>query len=387
MNFTIPVDAFQNVVRKMSYILKVATDDVTSMMMIEALDDEVRFSGNSGSVGLLITNKDCDVAEKGKVLLQLRDISGYIAKFVPINNGVGTEKFNILSKDILDEKSEQVVNTEWVIKSKTSFKSGKPAYKTLKFKSYDTNSLPPIKEFEDAELIINSDIILEGLNKILHCVDPNEIREAVAGMYLSIDDNKIVFTGTNGIKLAEAKLDVVADIKQSAHVLKYSMALAMKMALDHNSQVFIKFEDRHMYVKCNDVYLSGGLVLNEPYPNYIEALQSYEKTLSIPRFDLVDSISAAISVLDAEDNHRLTMNFSGNTLTLKNSRIEVVHEFDDEFEHELNIDLNGTFLLQIVSDFIGEYIEICFTDNVGSISFRAKDNPDYASLLMLLRLR
>jgi len=142
-----------------------------------------------------------------------------------------------------------------------------------------------------------------------------------------------------------------------------------------------------MYVRCNDVYLNGGLVLNYPYPNYKPTLSNYDKIITIPRYDLIDSVSAVNSALDPEDNNRLTMRFDGNKLTLRNDKIEAVHEFESPFEHSLDIDVNGMFLLQIMSDFVGEYLELCFVDNVKPLIFRAKDNPDHTSLLMLLRRR
>ena len=376
MDFTIPVETLQNVVKKMSYVLKIATDDVTSMMMMDASGDQVKFYGTGGAVHEIITARDCEIAEKGKILMQLRDISNYIIKFMPLSDGFGTESFRIIADD-----------REGTIKTKTIFPSGKPAYRKLKFKTFNTALLPTIKDFEDAQLIVNSDILLEGLGKILHCVDPSEIREALSGVYICVDKDKIIFTGTNGVKLSEAKLNIVADIKESIYVLKYSMAIAMKMSLDHDSQVFMKFEGRDMYIKCNDVYLSGGLVLNDPYPDYKSTLKAFDKVMSIPRYDLIDSVSAANSVLDPEDNHRLTMQFRGNELTLKNDRMEAVHKFDYEFAYDLDVDVNGAFLLSMITDLTGEYLEVCFIDNLKPVILRAKDNTDHTSLLMLLRRR
>lgn len=376
MDFVIPVQAFQNIIRKMGYILKTTEDDVSSMMLIEALEDKIRFSGTDKDVHMVIYTRDCTIAEKGKCLLQLRDINAYIQKFVPLSEGVGTESFRI------------VTNTkEGFIKTKTTFPSGKPSYRSLTFKLFEPQLLQPIKEFQDAQLIVNSDIILEGLNKILHCVDPSEIRRALSGLYVSIDGDKITFAGTNGVKLSETQLPITADIRQSIHILKYSMALAMKLVLDTNAQAFIKFEDRTLYVRCNDIYLAGNLILNETYPDYQSTLKNYSSIITMPRYDLIDTVSAANSVLDKEDNNRLTMKFDGNTLTLKNDKLEAVHEFDYKFDHTLDMDVNGAFLLQILMDFVGSNLEICFNDGSKPVIFRVKDNPSHTSLLMPLRRR
>jgi len=376
MDFSIPVGTLQTVASKIGSILKLTTDDVTSMMMIDATKEYVKFYGTSGSVHAVIHARNCEIREKGKILLQLREVQNYVSKFAPFVDGFGTKEFRILSDD-----------KEGTIKTKTEFINSKPAYRTLKFKLYNTAMLPPIKEFEDAQLIINSNIILEGLNKILPCVDPNEIRHAMSGVYVSINADTLVFAGTNGVKLSEAKLPINADIKQENHVIKYAMASALKSLLDRDAQVFIRFEGRDMYIRCNDLYLSGGLIINEPYPNYKDALMAYDKVLTIPKNVLIDNVAAANSVLDSEDNFRMTINFKGSVLTIKNDRIEVTHDFEQPFDHDLDTDVNGAFLLSMISNFIGSQLEICFTDTSNSIIFKSKEHADHTALLTRLRRR
>lgn len=376
MDFSISVSDLQSIVGKIGGILKLTMDDVTSMMLIDATGDYVKFCGTSGSVHAVINAKECKIIEKGKVLLQLREVQNYISKFAPFVDGFGTKEFRIVS----DGK-------EGIIKTKTEFVNNKPSYRALKFKLYNVAMLPPIKEFEDAQIIINSNIILEGLYKILPCVDPNEIRRAMSGVYVSINSDSLVFAGTNGIKLSEAKLPINADIAQEDHVIAYSMAVAIRAMLDRDSQVFMRFEGRDMYIRCNDLYLSGGLILNETYPNYKGALTSFDKTISIPKNILIDNVAAATGVLDAEDNFRVTINFTDNIFTLKNDRIETHHEFDTSFAHNLDTDVNGAFLLAMISHFSGDELELCFTDNSNSIIFRSKDNIDHTTLLTRLKRR
>ena len=68
MDFTISVESLQSIISKMTSVLKLTTDDATSMMRIEVSDEKVIFCGTSGTVHLVITAKDCDVKENGKIL-------------------------------------------------------------------------------------------------------------------------------------------------------------------------------------------------------------------------------------------------------------------------------------------------------------------------------
>jgi len=98
-------------------------------------------------------------------------------------------------------------------------------------------------------------------------------------------------------------------------------------------------------------------------------------------------MSTVVGVLDQEDNNRLTIVFNDNKMLLKNDRLEVVHEFDYKFEHNLDVDINGVYLLAMITNFVGKTLEICFIDNNRPLIFRDKENIDNTALLMLLRRR
>jgi len=58
MEFIIPVDTLQHIVTQMSQVIKIASDDVTSMVLIEVLEDRVKFYGTSDSVYVVMTARD-----------------------------------------------------------------------------------------------------------------------------------------------------------------------------------------------------------------------------------------------------------------------------------------------------------------------------------------
>jgi len=112
-----------------------------------------------------------------------------------------------------------------------------------------------------------------------------------------------------------------------------------------------------------------------------------EEFVTFPRRDFTDSVITVMDVLDPEDNHRLTINFSGNELILKNDVVEALHKFDDAFGTELDIDVNGVALASILRDFTGEYLEAHFTKNNNYIIFKSKDDDKHTALLTIVRRR
>lgn len=374
MEFKIPVEELQSVVTRISTVIKMNEDDVTGMVMVEVGSD-VKFKSTDGSTTLVITNDQCDIISTGRVLLRLRDVSGYISKFVPLVDGYGTKDFHFI-----------VEGPEGLLKAKTYFQSTKPSYRRLRFETFKSDIYPSVKPFDEAQLILNSSILKRGISKVMYCVNPGDVRRSITGVNVIIKDDAIVFAGTNGIKLAEFELDINADIENSSCIFKYSFASVLRSVLDDDAQVFMKFEGSHAYIKSNDVYIIGSLIINESYPNY-KAMFELEKIITVPRLDFTDSVHTVMDVLDPEDNHRLTVNFNDTKLFLKNDVVESVQEFDDPFESNLDIDINGEFLDSILYNFIGEKLELHFTEGNNYIVFKSSESDKQTALLTVVKRR
>jgi DNA polymerase-3 subunit beta len=375
MEFKIPVEELQNVFARLGNVVRMNESGLTGMVLIEVDQNEVNFKCTDGSASLIVTSAQCEVVKPGKLLLRFRDVKGYIMKFVPLMEDYGTENFHFIA-----------TADEGLIKTKTMFQSGKPSYRKLKFEVFNPSIYPNIQVFEDAQLIVNSNILKRGIAKVLHCINPGEVRKAITGLNITVDDDKIIFVGTNGVKLAEYRMDIVADVRHASHILSYGLASVLRNLLDDDAQVFMKFDGRHVHVKSNEVYLIGSLIINESYPNY-KPMFTLDKIIEVPRIDFADSVVSVMDVLDPEDNHRLTLNFNDSTLTLKNDRVEAVHEFGEPFGTDLDVDVNGEFLGSILRDFIGNDLEVHFTEGNNYVVFKVKDNPDHNALLTIVKRR
>jgi len=374
MEFKIPVDELQSIISKLSNVVKMNESDITGMVVVEVGED-VKFKATDGYVTLGISSDVCEIISKGKVMVKLRDIKGYIMKFIPLMGEYGTKDFHFIVDDNVG-----------LIKSKTLFESGNPSYRRLKFETCNTE-YPTIKPFGEAQLIVNSSILKYGIAKVLHCINPGEVRRAMAGLKIVITDGKIIFAGTNGVKLAEYALDVNADLKHDAVIFRHGFANILRSILDDDSQVLIRFEGRHVYMVCNSMYIIGSLIIGENYPNYAPYFK-YEKTITLPRVNFTDNVIAVMDVLDQEDNSRLTLNFTDNVLKLKNDRVEVENTFAEAFETNLDVDVNGEYLASILKDFNkGENIEIRFVEGESYLVFKSIEDDKHTALLTIVHRR
>jgi len=208
----------------------------------------------------------------------------------------------------------------------------------------------------------------------------------MTGVKVAIKEDGIVFAGTNGVKLAEFELDINADIEKASYIFSYNFASTLRAILDDDAQVFMKLEGRNVYIKSNDMYIVGGLIINESYPNY-EPMFDLQKVIGFPRIDFVDTVHTLMDVLDPEDNSRLTITFKGSELLLKNDVVNSVADFGEPFETELDVDVNGEFLDSLLKDFSSDRLEVHFTEGSNYLVFKSPESDKHTALLTIVKRR
>jgi DNA polymerase III sliding clamp (beta) subunit (PCNA family) len=373
MEFKIEVSELQSILAKLAIVSKPSDEDMGSMIVVEGNDAGLSFKSAVGRLTLIISAEKFEMISKGIFLFRLTDLKAYAQKFVSFVGDYGTKDFHFIEGD-----------SDCLVKSVTYFPSEKPSYRKLKLPIFHLD-FPAIKPFDDPLLIINSSILKKGLNRVLHCINPGEVRRAMTGANITIMTDKIIFAGTNGVKLAEFSLPINADIDNKSYLFTYGLAAAMRSVLDDDAQVFMKFEGDRAFIRSNNIYLIGPILLGEKFPDY-KALFKLEKTIKVPRLDFYDSIHTVMDVLDPEDNHRLSITFSGNDMLLKNDKSECKQTFDNSFD-TLDIDVNGLFLDALLTNILGDNLEIYFKEGNNYIVFKSIENPDHTALITTVKRR
>jgi DNA polymerase III sliding clamp (beta) subunit (PCNA family) len=372
MEFKIEVNELQNILAKLAVVIRPNDEDMGSMVIVEGTEGLV-FKSVSGRMTLAISAEKFEMISKGSFLFRLTDLKAYAQKFVPFVGDYGTKDFHFVVSD-----------SDCTIKSVTQFPSQKPSYRKLKIPIFHLD-FPSTKHFEDPLLIVNSSILKKGLNRVLHCINPGEVRRAMTGANITIMTDKIVFAGTNGVKLAEFSLPINADIDNKSYLFTYGLASAMRSVLDDDAQVFMKFEGDRAFIRSNNIYLIGPILIGEKFPDY-KALFQLEKTVKIPRLDFYDSVHTVMDVLDPEDNHRLSVTFQGNDMLLKNDKSECKQTFDTSFDN-LDVDVNGVFLDALLTNILGDNLEIYFKEGNNYIVLKSVENPDHTALITTVKRR
>jgi len=375
MEIKIGVEELQEIFGVLSNVVRGNDDDVTSMVMMYTKNDKINFRASNISTTVEINARGGEIIKPGKVLFKLQDIKGYIGKFIPLIEDYGTEWFHFVIEDV-----------SGFLKTKTLFKENKPAYRKLKFSTYNYDMPSNLKEFPEPQFILNSTILKMGINKVLYCVNPQDFRKALSGVKITLQQDKIIFAGTDGVKLSEFIVDINTSVEEKSYIFRYDLAYILKSILPDDSQVFINIDSNRMYVKSNNLYIIGGLILDETYPDY-RSMFDLENVIRIPTEDFYDSIRVTTDVLESEDNFRLSLKMSDNILKIRSKWIESEEEFKENFGSVLDIDINGVLLESVLRGIRGENLDIMFTSDANYIVMRSVEYPNQTALLTTLKRR
>jgi len=377
MEFKIYVDQFKLIISRLFTVLK-AADDFDNCY-IEVMEDMVKFYCHNNYVYLAVTSKDAEIIETGSCTVGFKNVYNYVSKFSILVDDEGTEHFHF---SVRDDKGS--------IKTKTLFKNSKPSYKSMKLKLIKGN-YRKIDDVEDVDIILNSDMLRGGIEKTASYIDKDGLRYAMSGLNFIIKKDSIVFVGTDGRRLSEyvMYIDNTKDFSE-AYILNSHFVTGLYKLLDKNSQVFLKFENGFVYLKCNNIFFTGSLLVGEEYPNYKTDLEGYEHIITVPYTPFIDGVSSLMGLLDKDDFSRMTLEIEGGSMRLSNNILSIDMELDTEVETPLLMDVNGILLLSLLNSFSkdSEVVDICFTNNANLLlTFKVPGDDDHKILLGTVRRR
>jgi hypothetical protein len=73
-------------------------------------------------------------------------------------------------------------------------------------------------------------------------------------------------------------------------------------------------------------------------------------------------------------------------MLLKNDKSECKQTFDNSFD-TLDIDVNGLFLDALLTNILGDNLEIYFKEGNNYIVFKSIENPDHTALITTVKRR
>lgn len=252
----------------------------------------------------------------------------------------------------------------------------------LKIKWFEASEFPLIPTIrEEISLNISGKIIKKSIDKTLFSSAEWNIRPTLAGLYVNIKNNEVIFASTDSFRLSEHKTPLTETVSTDfSQIIPSKTCNQIKSIIDDEQEVKIVSWDNQVAFLTWDVKVYSRL-LNWKFPDYTSFFpNSYSTKAEVNRIDLMWALKK-INLVSRENNYSIKMSLSGSRwIELETSETQI-WEWDVTLigvvEWEDNIVwINSTYFLEVLGVIETTHISISFENPLSPILISPVTDPD-----------
>lgn len=245
------------------------------------------------------------------------------------------------------------------------------------------------------EFKLNSNQIIEIINKTTHAISNDETRLFLNGIYLQEVDGKLRSVATDGYRLALVETELsnnkIEALVNGIIIPKKGVIELKKIAEAYpDKEISISVDESFIYLNANDNYLLAIRLIAKEYLKYQAVIP--KKTVFFADIERSAFINAVrrIKIMANERSN-------GVKLILKENEMIVAanHPSLGEAQEKININYSGKefeigfnakFLIDTLSIFGDEDIRMEFNNELSPVAIKSSKNQNYLCIVMPLKL-
>ncbi len=286
-----------------------------------------------------------------------------------------------LKDDTIDFSLEGSTLKSITTKAKSSF-SGMPA-----------SEFPTIEADENAKSItVKSKLFLDALSKVSFSVAIDESRPILTGIYVRINEGRLVLASTDGFRMAEYRLDVEeTDVKEFACVVpgKYLFEIAKSFCSEAEDIRISLNEKRNVILISVEDMQAQIRLLEGNYPDYEAIIPDEFTTDIVLRSEELSNGLKLASVFAREGGNMIKLSVADSNLEIVSQPTElgsnvtdVVSEISGE---DIQIAFNAKYLIDFTNNIADDEVTIKLLESLKPGMFRLSNNKDYFYIVMPMR--
>lgn len=271
-----------------------------------------------------------------------------------------------VSIELLNDDSVKIATASWKMKIKWLEASEFPLIPTIR---------------EEVSLDISGKIIKKSIDKTLFSSAEWNIRPTLAGIYVNIKDNEVIFASTDSFRLSEYKTILDENVPTNfSQILPSKTANQIKSILWDNDEVKIVSWDNQIAFLSWNIKIYSRL-LNGKFPDYTSFFPTtFSTKAEVNRVDLIQALKK-INLVSRENNYSIKMSLSSTRwIELETSETQI-WEWDVTLvwavEWEDNIVwINSTYFLEVLWVIETTHVSISFENPLSPIVITPTINPE-----------
>ncbi len=350
------------VLKKWLDVVNHATASITTTPILENILLKVNFNN------IVLTSNNLEMAIE-YIINDNIQIESEWAFCIP--SKLFTSYINLVQDDdimieLLNDNSIKITTSSWKLKIKWTEASEFPL-------------IPSIKE--EVSLNISGKIIKKSIDKTLFSSAEWNIRPTLAGIYVNIKWNEVIFASTDSFRLSEYKTILDNHVKTDfAQIIPKKTASQIKSILSDNDEVkIISWDNQIAFLSWNIKIYSR--LLNGKFPDYTSFFPtSFSTKAEVNRIDLMEALKK-INLVSRENNYSIKMRLSANGwIELETSETQIwewdvtvvwVVEWEDNI-----VWINSTYFLEVLWVIETSHISISFESPLSPILISPITDPE-----------
>lgn len=360
MKFSIATEKFKKWLDIVNHATaNISTTPILENILIRVNEHSVILTSNNLELAIEYFIEDVNVEKTGSFCLPSKLISNYTSL-------VNDDEIKL---ELLSDNSVKISNWSSVIKVKWIEASEFPL-------------IPNVKE--EVSLIIPAKIIKKSIDKTLFSSAEGNIRPTLAGIYVNIENNEIVFASTDTYRLSEYKTVINWEIKNNfSQIIPSKTCNQIRSILSESDDVKIVSGDNQIAFFTENINIYSRL-LNGKFPEYLPFFPStYTIKAEINRTDLIQALRK-VNLISKEKDYYIKMSLSTSRWIELETTETQIWEWDVTLVWAVEwvdnaVWINSNFLLEVLSVIETTHVSISFETPRSAITISPIDDPENKS--------
>jgi DNA polymerase-3 subunit beta len=241
---------------------------------------------------------------------------------------------------------------------------------------------------------IASSILSEAINKTIFAVSSDELRPAMAGVYVQLNEKNITFVATDAHRLVRYRRTDIGTEKSASIILPKKALNLLKSSLPNDdNKVTVEYNNTNAFFQFGNINLICRLV-DERYPDYEAVIpQINPNKLTVDRSQFLNTLRRVV-IFANKTTHQVRLKINGSELHISAEDLDFSNEAHErlncQFEGEdMEIGFNAKFLVEMLNNLTCEEVvlEMSSPNRAGLLLPAIKqDDEDVLMLVMPVML-
>lgn len=239
--------------------------------------------------------------------------------------------------------------------------------------------IPSVRE--EISLDISGKVLKKSIDKTLFSSAEWNIRPTLAGLYVNIKNNEVIFASTDSFRLTEYKTFLSEAISNDfSHIIPSKTCNQIRTIVQDNDKVKIVSWDNQVAFFTWNVKIYSRL-LNWKFPDYLNFFpNTYSTKAEINKYDLIWALRK-INLISRENNYSIKMSLSSERwIELETSETQI-WEWDVTLVWVVEWDnnvvwINSTYFLEALSVIETSHVSISFENPLAPILITPIHDPE-----------